>query len=149
VPPRLRKPLLGLIALLACPWAGLSGRADASFQLGQPAEGATGALFDAYSPSGEARGTAAQELTEDPAPGRAPLPNKQRPGPVRVDLQQNGGATSSDSSSSGGPGSGVGTPYSEGMGLQIASKKASGSLILAEQHLRPGPFGSRLFRPPR
>jgi hypothetical protein len=150
VPPHSRKPLLGLIALLACPLAGWSGRADASFQIGRPADrldAPAGLPFDAPPPEAGGGGAAPSRDQSD-LPTPVPDPAKPRPGPANVGLQTNGGTTSSDNSSSGGPGSGL-TPCLDTTGLQTASKKARGSLILAERHLKPGLFGSRLFRPPR
>ena len=148
-----RKPLIGLVVLLACPLAGVGGRAEASFRLERTddrmvrvlADGAVSVRVETTCDTGA---TATSAVPLRPTPEPQPSPWKGPTGPAHA-TQHSGGTTSSSGSPSGDLASG-GAVFVLLPRASLAGEKAlRGALFLAEQRFQPGPFPTRLYRPPR
>jgi len=155
------KPILGLIVLLAWPCLGLGGRAEASFALGGSAltpERSPGSpgfelqlvlngdVADEPPLTHSAAGMAKETLPL--APGDSPrAPSAPRDLlPVPGGPSTNGASTGTPSA---GPGSGATLSFILPLGSLVPGADPSGLLRLADERLKPPPFASRLFRPPR
>jgi len=154
------KPILGLIVLLAWPLLGLGGRAQASFSLGQLSREShrpkcsLGFEFELVL-NGEEQTEAAHANSPGGMSGETPsVPEAdpaqrgfpQRPLPRPSDLQT---GTSSGPAPSTGPGGGAGLSLFPPVPAPVLGHDVSGLLFLANERLKPPPFPSRLFRPPR
>jgi len=162
VPFRGVKLIVGLIVLLAWPWLGCGGSAQASFSLGQHSRGperprcSFGFEFELVingeeqaeagdsNPSGGMSGEIPSVPDSDPLRQsvlpRAPIPAHDGP-------QTSG--TSSGPAPPSGPGGGGGSCLLPPLGAPLLGREGSGLLFLANERLKPPPFPSRLFRPPR
>jgi len=158
---RSAKLILGLTVLLACPDLGLDSRAQASFALAQGTRetdrptcslgfefrlvlNGEGAEAPASLSSGAVRDEA-PSLPEPEAPRKPELPGK--PAPAHGDFQTNG--ASSGAGPSIGAGWGAGLSLLPPLRAQLLGAEVTERLFLANERLKPPPFASRLFRPPR
>ncbi len=159
---RWTKPILCLLVLLASPFAGLAGRAEAGFVLRQapaPAEVAQPPVWTEAPPRLDSLGRidlpagppaggtaeAPRDLPGGEHPHNAPLPQAYYP--AHPDLQHSG--TMSPEPTSSGPGAPGGLFLVASSPGQPGGAEASEQLFLAEDRNKPPSFPSRLFRPPR
>jgi hypothetical protein len=154
------KPILGLIVLVAGPFLGLSGRAEAGFALGKSAlapersPGSMGFEFQLVlngDEPAEPEGTSRMTGTADETSPLVPCDPPRQPAPHR-DLLIPGGLShgaSSAGSPSPGPSSGTGLSFILPVDSGVSGGDLSGRLFLADERFNPPPFASRFFRPPR
>ena len=154
------KPILGLIVLLAWPCLGWGGRAEANFALGQFSHQpdrpgcAFGFEFALVLNGGDqaeasAAGSPGGTSADTPSVPEADPPLRvfpRAPIPAHGDLQT--GASSGPAPPTG-PGGGAGLSPLLPPHAPVLGREVSGLLFLANDRLRPPPFPSRLFRPPR
>jgi hypothetical protein len=160
VPSRGVKPILGLIVLLAWPCLGLGSRAEAGFALeaatptAERTPGSLGFEFhlilngeEPAKPEETCSSTGSEKAPAPFTPGDAPR------SPYRDLLLVPGGlsngASSAGSPPSTGPGSGPALSFVVPSGIGTTEADSSGRLFLADERIKPPPFDSRLFRPPR
>ncbi len=157
--PRGAKLILGLLVLLAGPAVGLGGRVQASFALGQPAperpKGSFGLEFELVlngeqgEPASSSGAAVREEVPSVPEPEAPSWPHRPgKPRPVPGDLQPSGTSSGAGSPSSG-AGVAAGSSFLPPLSAQVFGAAVSGRLFLANERLKPPPFPSRLFRPPR
>jgi hypothetical protein len=156
------KPIFGLVVLLAWPCVGLGGRAEAGFALGRtpklPGRSAEAPGFELRlvitgETTAEVEQTSSSSGIRIETPTHSPADSSRLPFLPRdlllffADALSNG--TSSAGTGSVVSGAASSLPFILPSGLLGPGVDQSGLLLLADEHLSPSPFASRLFRPPR
>ena len=144
--PRDMKHLAPLLVLLACPFLGQGGRAEAGFTVGQlqvVTQGDSNALSFELTPAlgGEPRQDTSS--AERSAP-RFDWPLEKSPGNNGPEACE--GMSSAPSAGPSAPG---GMPLAASVDKEPPEGTATGRLFLCNERFKPPPFASRWFRPPR
>jgi hypothetical protein len=154
-------PILSLIVLLAWPFLGWGGRAEAGFALRRVAThsgrlpGSTGAEFVLFVDEQDACGVGLAGSTSSPgenaplAPSDPSRPTGLLRSPFLLASGSETGGTSSTRSPSSGPQAGTGQGFILPVASRLSGTEQSGLLFLADERLDCPLIASRLFRPPR